>query len=227
MDNLPPGALETGDVQNAASPMGAEAQWRREGDRFTLQLKAARTREAFSPALICVALGFGLLSAVIAVLAGATIPGAALTGALLAAICLIFVGYLRLSSQARELLFSIAPGGLTIVDHGSPPIALGYDDVISLMIVHDGAPSKITVASAQGKFSWTIGQLYRHNRVERFVPELPAETRQWLEAAHLRDDSTTSRGVRRTHYRRQSRSSSLEDVASPWAAESARSLAEE
>ncbi len=79
--------------------------------------------------------------------------------------------------------------------------AIPYRELHRLLIVHDGAPTRIRIATAAGTRRWTIGQLYRHNSVEPFIDELPGPLVERLRNAGLVGGTAVRRGVRVTEWR--------------------------
>lgn len=137
----------------------------------------------------------------IALLSGLALAGAVLVGALVGGLCLVFIGYLRLSAQSRELKIAVTPDALSVRD-GERQRTVPLAEVTRIQIVHDGAPARVAVRARDARFTWSIGHLYRHNTVERFVSEVPADVDGWLRASGMRGTESVRRGVLRTEYRR-------------------------
>lgn len=175
------------------------ADWHAEADAFVLRVHAANPKEAWSRGLILLSVVVGLASSGIAFLAAADPPGAVLTAVLIAALCITVIGFIRLSAQAREMTFIIGERSL-IIDDGVKRDEVRLSDIHRLLIVHDGSPAQIAVNSIHGRFRCSIGQLYRHNRLERFVAELPVSAEYWLEAAGLIHTESRKHGVLRSVY---------------------------
>lgn len=175
------------------------ADWRAEADALVLRVHAANPKEAWSRGLIMLSVVVGLASSGIAFLAGAEPAGAVLTAVLIAALCITVIGFMRLSAQAREMTFTIGERSL-IIDDGVKRDEVCLSEVHRLQIVHDGAPAQIAIDTVHGRFRCSIGQLYRHNRLERFVAELPVSAEHWLEAAGLTHTESRKRGVLRSVY---------------------------
>ncbi|GAA2844103.1 hypothetical protein [Leucobacter komagatae] len=166
-----------------------------------LRFTAASTREALSPGLLLASTALAAGSAVIALLGGLALTGAVLIGVLLGGLCLVFVGYLRLSAQAREVKIAVTPEVLSVRD-GNRQRTVPLTGVSRIQIVHDGAPARVAVRAGEDRFNWSIGHLHRHNTVERFVSEAPDEVDGWLRASGMRRTETVKRGVLSTDYRR-------------------------
>lgn len=170
------------------------ADWRVEDDTCVLRVKAANPREAWSTRLIGLSLALGVASGGLAFLGSSNAAATALTAVLAAALCVTFVGYMRLSAQAREMTFIIGERSLSI-DDGVKRDEVSLSDVHRLLIVHDGSSARIAVDSVHGRFRCSIGQMYRHNRLERFVAQVPIPALRWLEAAGATHTESTKRGV--------------------------------
>ena len=177
------------------------AQWASNGEGTELRFTAASTREALSPGLLLASTALAAGSAVVALLGGLALAGAVLVGVLLGSLCLVFVGYLKLSAQAREVRIAVTPQSLSVSD-GERRCAMPLADVTLIQLVHDGAPARVAVRAGEDRFNWSIGHLHRHNTVERFVSEVPDDADGWLRASGLRRAETVKRGVLRTEYRR-------------------------
>lgn len=179
------------------------ADWCAEAGTFVLRVYAANLREAWSTGLIGLSVVVGLVSGGIAFFAGAESAGAVLTAVLIAALCVTVIGYMRLSAGAREMTFIIGERSLSI-DDGVKCDEVCLSDVQRLLIVHDGSSAQIVVDSVRGRFRCSVGQMYRHNALERFVAEVPMSAQRWLEAAGLAHTESRKRGVLRSTYRASS-----------------------
>lgn len=179
------------------------ADWSAEAGAFVLRVHAANPKDAWSTGVIVLSVVMGLVSSGIAFLSGAEPAGAVLTAVLLAALCTTVVGFMRLSAQACEMTFIIGERSLGI-DNGVRRDEVRLSDVRRLLIVHDGSSARIAVDSVHGRFRCSIGQLYRHNRLERFVSELPVSAECWLEAAGLTHTEFRKRRVLQSVYSRGS-----------------------
>lgn len=175
------------------------AEWSAEDDAFVLRVQAGSLSEAWSTKLIAFALLLGFAVGGIAFWAGSGVMGAVLAGVLSAALCAAFVGYLRLSLGKREITLSLGAESLR-VDDGTRLHEILFTDLHRLEIVHDGAPSRIAVDSTRGRFRFAIGQLYRHNTLERFIAEVPMAAQRRLETAGLTHTSARKRGVLSSSY---------------------------
>ena len=179
------------------------ADWRAEAGAFVLRVHAANPKEAWSTGLIVLSVVVGLVSSGIAFLAGAEPAGAVLTAVMIAALCITVIGLMRLSAQAREMTFIIGERLLSI-DDGVKRDEVCLSDVHRLLIVHDGSSAQIAVDSVRGRFRYSVGQMHRHNRLERFVAEVPMSARGWLEAAGVTHTESRRRGVLRSTFRASS-----------------------
>ncbi|WP_053388244.1 hypothetical protein [Leucobacter japonicus] len=117
-----------------------------------------------------------------------------------AALVATVIGYMRLSLQARMMTLTLGKRSLAI-DDGVSIVQVPLSDLRRLLIVHDGASARIAVDSAPSRVRCSVGALYRHNSVERFVAEVPAPAQRWLEASGLVNTTSVTRGVLRSGYR--------------------------
>ncbi|WP_185986441.1 hypothetical protein [Leucobacter aridicollis] len=177
------------------------AEWSASGEGSMLRVRAGSLREALSPGMVALAAALGVGSTAVALAARGSLSTGALVGLVLGALCLVFTGYLRLSSQATEV--TIALNEQTIMfgsdkDRVTQPLT----SLLRLRIVHDGATARIAIHAGGMRRSWAIGHLYRHNSIERFVEEVPEQADRWLTGSGMRRTSTMRRGVLTTEYRR-------------------------
>lgn len=183
-----------------AVPRGG--RWERSGDGEALSIDCADRRRALSPGFLAGIACFAALAAVIAVIAGAGVGGAILALLCTAGIALPLVFFMRLSLVARRLELRFDKDHLEIRQGSGASTRVPLAELSRLVIVHDGAPARIRIDSASLRRSWTIGQLYRHNAVERFVPVVPADVHGWLSGAGLVRAERSSRGISTSEYRR-------------------------
>lgn len=176
------------------------ADWVLEGGSVVLRVQGVDLRQAWSNGLIWLSLVIGFVTACLVLVSGGDTSVAVLAGVLCTGLCVTVVGYMRMGLSKREVEISLSEQMLCIVD-GADRTEIRLRDLRRLHIVHDGAPSQIAVDSATARIRCTIGQLYRHNRVERFVAEVPASARSWLEEAGLTCSESHQRGVLRSDFR--------------------------
>lgn len=159
-------------------------------------------RAALSPLLLALTVVVGLVIGAITAAVGAAAPASVLVGVLTAGVLLSLVFYMRLSlsSQAVEIRFT--PEALEVRDGVGAVESCRLADVRRVTIVYDGAPARIAIDAGARRYRWTIGQLYRHNRVERLVEEMPERLRLRLTAAGLEQTLTMRRGVLTAESRR-------------------------
>lgn len=177
-------------------------RWVSEGNDDLLRVAASSVRAALSPLLATLTVVAGLVSGAIAAAAGATGPFSVLIGALAAGVLLSLVFYMRLSLSSRVVEIRCTPETLEVRDGAAAVESCRLEDVRRVTIVYDGAPARIAIDAGARRYRWTIGQLYRHNRVERFVEEMPERLRLRLTAAGLEQTLTVRRGVLTAESRR-------------------------
>lgn len=112
------------------------------------------------------------------------------------------VYYMRLSLKSRAVEIRCTAEALEICDGAGLIERWPLEDVLRLAIAHDGAPARIAIDAGSKRYRWTIGQLYRHNRVERLVAEVPERAILRLQAAGIEPVATMRRGVLFAEYRR-------------------------
>lgn len=178
------------------------ARWVSEGNDDLLRVSASNVREALSPLLVASAVVAGLAVGAISAVAGVSIAFSALTGVLTAGVLLSLVFYMRLSLSSRVVEIRCTPETLEIRDGAGAVELCLLEAVRRVTIVHDGAPARIAIDAGARRYRWTIGQLYRHNRVERLVEEMPERLRLRLTAAGLEQTLTMRRGVLTAESRR-------------------------
>lgn len=115
----------------------------------------------------------------------------------------IHLATLRTRRRVLELVFGPDAVRVGTEDDGGSGGAsvIPYRGLHRLLIVHDGAPTRIRIATAAGTRRWTIGQLYRHNSVEPFIDELPGPLVERLRNAGLAGGTAVRRGIRVTEWR--------------------------
>lgn len=177
-------------------------RWVSEGDDDLLRVRASNVREALSPLLIASAVVAGLAVGAITVVAGVSIAFSALAGVLVAGVLLSLIYYMRLSLNSRVVEIRCTPEVIEIRDGAGAAESCGLGDVSRLTIVHDGAPARVVIDTGAKRYRFTIGQLYRHNRVQRMVEEMPERTRLRLRTAGLDLTFMVRRGVLTTESRR-------------------------
>lgn len=177
-------------------------RWVSEGSDDLLRVEASSVRDALSPLLATLVVGVGLVSGAIAAAAGVAAPFSVLIGALAAGVLLSLVFYMRLSLSSRVVEIRCTREAIEVRDGAGAVESCRLEDVRRLTIVHDGAPARIAIDAGLKRYRWTIGQLYRHNRVERFVEEMPERLRLRLAAVGLEQTLTVRRGVLTTGSRR-------------------------
>ncbi|KAM9866296.1 hypothetical protein ACIFOC_00499 [Leucobacter aridicollis] len=177
------------------------AEWSANGESNMLRVRAGSLREALSPGMVALAAALGVSTTAVALAAGGSLSTGALVGLLLGALCLVFTGYLRLSSQATDVTIALNEQTITF-GSDQDRVAQPLTSVSRLRIVHDGAPARIAIHAGGMRRSWAIGHLYRHNTIERFVEEIPEQADRWLTGSGMRRTSTMRRGVLTTEYRR-------------------------
>lgn len=185
--------------QRAVPRSSVCADWAIESDAVVLRFQAVNLRKAWSNGLIWISLMIGLVSGGLVFLSNQDVPGAMLTVILCATLIATVVGYMRMGLNKREMEIRLTQLTLCI-DDGADRTEIPVGDLRRLLIVHDGAPAQIRIDAPGVRFRCTIGQLYRHNRVERFVAEVPASARNWLEEAGLTCSEMRKRGVLRSDF---------------------------
>lgn len=177
-------------------------RWVSEGSDDLLRVEASSIREVLSPLFVALGVITGLVAGVIAAAAGSSLPAAVLIGVLLAGALLSLVYYMRLSLGSRVVEIRCTPVAIEIRDGAGAAESCHLEDVRRLTIVHDGAPAKLMIDAGPKRYRWAIGQLYRHNRVERLVEEMHERTQLRLRTAGLELTTTVRRGVLTTESRR-------------------------
>jgi len=184
-------------------------RWVNEGGSDLLRVEASSMRDALSPALWALGVGVGLATGAISLAAGVSIPFATLIGVLVLGLLLSLVSYMRLSLNSRAIEIRCTAEALEIRDGAGAVEIWSFDELSHLIIVHDGAPARIAIYAGPKRYRWTIGQLYRHNRIERFVEALPERMRLRLASAGFEQTLTMRRGVLTTESRRPGRRAKL------------------
>ncbi len=190
------------------TPPELPAPWTDRGDDFVLRISAVDLGALLAPrplaiwggvilATLLLALVSGLSGGDWAVAFGTAVFVGASTGIVL------YLATLRTRRRVLELVFGPDAVRVGTEDDGGSDGAsvFPYRELHRLLIVHDGAPTRIRIATAAETRRWTIGQLYRHNRVEPFIDELPRPLVERLRNAGLVGGTAVRRGVRVTDWR--------------------------
>lgn len=187
--------------QNIVPHASVFAAWQAEGDSSVLRVQAANPRKAWSGRLIGLSAVFGCVSGALVLISTSDVTAAGVTVLLCGVLCATVVGYMRLSLNKCEVTVALGEQEVSI-DDGSTRHVIALAHVNRLLIVHDGAAARIAVDSAQGKLRYSIGCLYRHNALERFISEMPETATQCLNNSGLALEMSQKRGVYRSLYRR-------------------------
>ena len=202
----------TGDPASAAGPPPEHSKigrWAIEGNADLLQVEASSLRDVLSPLFVALAVVVGVAAWAMTSAAGASIALAVLIGVVAAGVLLSLVSYMRLALSARTVEIWCTPETLEIRDGARAVESWRLEDLHRLKIVHDGAPASIAIDVGPRRYRWAVGQLYRHNRVERFVEDVPERMRLRLLAAGLEVTITVRRGLLATESRRTGRRAKL------------------
>lgn len=195
----------------AAIPKGG--RWERDGDADVLRIECANPRLALTPGLLAATAVTALLGVSVAAIAGASLLGVLSAAVLIVGTVLPLIYFMRLSLVSRELVLRFTAGALEVREGDGDSQGYGaasavarsvrLADISRIVFVHDGAPARILLESRGARRErWVIGDLYRHNRVERFVPEPPTTVTSWLGDAGVVPAITVRRGIRTSSFRR-------------------------
>ncbi|MDP5228434.1 MULTISPECIES: hypothetical protein [Arthrobacter] len=177
------------------------AHWVQDGEDFVLTVRAAERRDALRPVVWLTAVAAGILAAGLSASAGSGTQVALGLATLVFATVAFVQYYLRLLGAARLVTLRFGPQELTITDGDRPPVVRPLSAVTRVLIAHDGAPARIRTELAREQFSWTIGDLYRHNTIAPFVDAVPSALRGRLTGLGLVGGTVTQRRVRVSEYR--------------------------
>lgn len=201
-----------GDPARAAGPPPEHSKigrWASEGEADLLRVEASSLRDVLSPLLVALAVVVGVVAWAITSATGASAAVAVLIGVVAAGVLLSLVSYMRLALSARTVEIWCTPETLEICDGARAVESWRLEDLRRLKIVHDGAPASIAIDVGPRRYRWTVGQLYRHSRLERLVEEMPERARLRLRAVGLEVTITVRRGVLTTESRRTGRRAML------------------
>ncbi|GAA1794059.1 hypothetical protein [Leucobacter iarius] len=194
------------------TPSELPAPWTDRGDDFVLRIIAVDLGALLAPRRLAVWGGVILAALLLAALLLALVIGlsggdwgAFGTAVFIGASIGIVIYLATLRTRRRVLEFVLGPDAVRVgtEDDGRSggTTAIPYRELHRLLIVHDGAPTRIRIATAAGTRRWTIGQHYRHNSVEPFIDELPGLLVERLRNAGLVGGTAVRRGVRVTEWR--------------------------
>lgn len=194
------------------TPPELPAPWTDRGDDFVLRISAVDLGALLAPRRLAIWGGVILATLLLALVIGLSggdwavaFGTAVFVGASIGIV--IHLATLRTRRRVLELVFGPDAVRVETEDDGGSGGASGgttaipYRELHRLLIVHDGAPTRIRIATAAGTRRWTIGQLYRHNSVEPFIDELPGPLVERLRNAGLAGGTAVRRGVRVTEWR--------------------------
>lgn len=194
------------------TPLELPAPWTRREAEFVLRVGAVDLGELLAPRRLAIWGGLLLAVALLALVIGffggdwaVAFGTAVFIGASIGIVT--FLATLRAQRRVLELAFGPdavrvgAEGDGTSGGASGGATVIPYRELHRLLIVHDGAPTRIRIATAAGIRRWTIGQLYRHDSVEAFIDELPGPLVERLRNAGLVGGTAVRRGVRVTDWR--------------------------
>lgn len=194
------------------TPLELPAPWTPREDDFVLRISAVDLGVLLAPRRLATWAGVLLATLLLALVIGLSggdwavaFGTAVFVGASIGIV--LYLATLRTQRRVLELVFG--PDAVRLgTEHegksggaGGGTTAIPYRELRRLLIAHDGAPTRIRIATAAGTRRWTIGQLYRHNRVEPFIDELPGPLVERLRNAGLVGGTVARRGVRVTDWR--------------------------
>lgn len=186
-------------------PPELPASWASIGDGLVLRIDAVDLGEQLSPRRLLAwggLLAIALLPALLIGISGGEWHAALGIGLFLAASAGAVVYLATLRARCRTLELRFEPGVLHVADGAQREVLVPYSELRRLLIAHDGAPTRIRITTDRGTRRWTIGQLYRHNRVEPFIDALPHALEARLRAEGLNGGTRTVRRVRISEWRR-------------------------
>lgn len=178
------------------------SSWVHDGDDVVLTVSVSNVRDSLSNGFIAAVVLWGAGGGALAAIATRDTVFAVMAGVLLCAIAASIVYVMRLAAAARSLTVRVGPDALTVADGSSPSISWPIEAVQRLTLVHDGSPSRIRLSVSGRTYRWTVGQLYRQNTVEEFIPAVPDDLRARLLSVGLTVETTVRRRIRTTDFHR-------------------------